>query len=58
MISGLFTAWLFIEEGQYTLTERWRSASRLQMLLGGVAMIAVSFGAYWLQRLLGTLQQM
>ncbi|KDR10618.1 Glucose-6-phosphatase 2 [Zootermopsis nevadensis] len=53
LVAGLFTAWLFIEEGQYTLTERWRSASRLQMLLGGVAMIAVSFGAYWLQRLLG-----
>jgi hypothetical protein len=49
----MVTAWLFVDKGQYTLTETWRSASCPKMLLGGVAMIAVSFGAYWLQRLLG-----
>jgi hypothetical protein len=54
VLSGVFTAWLFVEEGRYTMTEWWRSASRLKMLLGGVAMITVSFSAYWLQRLLGS----
>jgi hypothetical protein len=53
VLLGVFTALLFVEEGRCTLTEVWRSASRLKMLLGGVAMITVSFCAYWLQRLLG-----
>lgn len=53
LVAGMVTAWLFVDKGRYTLTETWRSASSLKMFLGGVAMIAVSFGAYWLQRLLG-----
>ncbi|XP_069703574.1 glucose-6-phosphatase 2 isoform X2 [Periplaneta americana] len=53
LVAGVATAWLFVDEGQCTLTERWRSASRPKMLLASVVMIAVSFGAYWLQRLMG-----
>jgi hypothetical protein len=49
----MVTAWLFVDKGEYTLTETWHSASCLKLFLGGVAMTAVSFGAYWLQRLLG-----
>ncbi|XP_069703575.1 glucose-6-phosphatase 2 isoform X3 [Periplaneta americana] len=52
LVAGVATAWLFVDEGQCTLTERWRSASRPKMLLASVVMIAVSFGAYWLQRLM------
>jgi len=53
VLSGVVTAWLFVDEGQYTLTKTWHSASCPKMILASVAMIAVSFGAYWLQRLLG-----
>jgi len=53
LLTGWFTAWLFVDEGRYTLTERWHHASCLKMLLGCVIMIAISCGAYWLQSLLG-----
>ncbi|KAJ9598666.1 hypothetical protein L9F63_010681, partial [Diploptera punctata] len=51
--AGIVTAILFVNQGRYTLTHYWHTASRPKMFLIGILMIGISFGAYWLQRLLG-----